>query len=97
MTVEERLKPCGRFMPEVAPLNMGSMNFGLYPMLSRFKDFQHAWKRTYLEGSKDRIFTNRFKASRTSSPPARRMARGLESNGMALAISTRLPISLTAG
>ncbi|MCV0396669.1 MAG: 3-keto-5-aminohexanoate cleavage protein [Rhizobiaceae bacterium] len=60
MSVEERLKPVATFKPEVASLNMGSMNFGLYPMLGRFKDFTHDWERPYLEGSKDRIFKNTF-------------------------------------
>ena len=52
MTVEERLQPCAHFKPEVASLNMGSMNFGLYPMLERFKEFKHDWERPYLEGSR---------------------------------------------
>ncbi|WNJ91620.1 3-keto-5-aminohexanoate cleavage protein [Bosea sp. 685] len=60
MGIEERLGPCAHFKPEVASLNMGSMNFGLYPMLNRFKDFKHDWERPYLEGSKDRIFKNTF-------------------------------------
>ncbi|KRE13517.1 3-keto-5-aminohexanoate cleavage protein [Bosea sp. Root381] len=60
MGVEERLQPCAYFKPEVASLNMGSMNFGLFPMLARFKDFKHDWERPYLEGSKDRIFKNTF-------------------------------------
>ncbi|POR46631.1 3-keto-5-aminohexanoate cleavage protein [Bosea psychrotolerans] len=60
MGIEERLGPCAHFKPEVASLNMGSMNFGLYPMLNRFKDFKHEWERPYLEGSKDRIFKNTF-------------------------------------
>ncbi len=60
MGIEERLQPCTHFKPEVASLNMGSMNFGLYPMLARFKDFKHDWERPYLEGSKDRIFKNTF-------------------------------------
>lgn len=60
MGVEERLGPCAHFKPEVASLNMGSMNFGLYPMLARFKEFKHDWERPYLEGSKDRIFKNTF-------------------------------------
>jgi len=60
MTVEERLRPCAYFKPEVASLNMGSMNFGLYPMLERTKEFKHDWERPYLEGSKDRIFKNTF-------------------------------------
>lgn len=60
MTVEERLRPCAHFKPEVASLNMGSMNFGLYPMLERTKDFKFDWERPYLEGSRDRIFKNTF-------------------------------------
>lgn len=61
MLVEERLRPCAHFKPEVASLNMGSMNFGLYPMLNRFKEFKHDWERPYLEGSDDRVFKNTFK------------------------------------
>ena len=61
MSVEERLKPCAYFKPEVASLNMGSMNFGLFPMLARFKDFKFDWERPYLEGSDERIFKNTFR------------------------------------
>ena len=61
MLVEERLQPALRLKPEVASLNMGSMNFGLYPMLARFKDFKFDWERPYLEGSFDRVFKNTFK------------------------------------
>jgi uncharacterized protein (DUF849 family) len=60
MLVEERVKPAAAFKPEVASLNMGSMNFGLYPMLNRFKEFQHDWEQPYLEGSRERIFKNTF-------------------------------------
>jgi uncharacterized protein (DUF849 family) len=60
MTVEERVKPAATFKPEVASLNMGSMNFGLFPMLTRYKDFKTDWERPYLEGSKERIFKNTF-------------------------------------
>ncbi len=60
MLVEERLQPCAYFKPEVASLNMGSMNFGLYPMLERQKDFKFDWEKPYLEGSHDRIFKNTF-------------------------------------
>ncbi len=60
MTIEERLRPVATFKPEVASLNVGSMNFGLYPMLGRFTEFAHAWERPYLEGSRDRIFKNTF-------------------------------------
>jgi len=61
MLVEERLKPCAHFKPEVASLNMGSMNFGLYPMLDRFKSFKHDWEEPYLAESDDRIFKNTFR------------------------------------
>jgi uncharacterized protein (DUF849 family) len=60
MSIEERVKPAATFKPEVASLNMGSMNFGLYPMLSRYKNFKHDWEKPYLEGSRDRIFKNTF-------------------------------------
>ena len=61
MTVEERLQPALQLRPEVASLNMGSMNFGLYEMLGRFKEFKHDWERPYLAGSDDRVFKNTFK------------------------------------
>ena len=60
MEVEERVRPAATLAPEVASLNMGSMNFGLYPMLERFAEFRHDWERPYLEGSRDRIFRNTF-------------------------------------
>ena len=60
MLVQERVGPAAHFKPEVASLNMGSRNFGLYPMLERFTEFKHDWERPYLEGSKDRIFRNTF-------------------------------------
>ena len=61
MSVEERLQPALQLKPELASLNMGSMNFGLYEMLNRFKDFKHDWEKPYLEESDDRIFKNTFK------------------------------------
>jgi uncharacterized protein (DUF849 family) len=61
MTVEERLRPAHHFKPEVASLNMGSMNFGLYPMLDRFKEFKHDWEHQHLANSRDLIFKNTFK------------------------------------
>jgi uncharacterized protein (DUF849 family) len=61
MLVEERLQPALQLKPEIASLNMGSMNFGLYPMLTRFKEFKHDWERPYLEGSDDRVFRNTFR------------------------------------
>jgi uncharacterized protein (DUF849 family) len=60
MTVQERMLPAKVLKPEVASMNMGSMNFGLFPMLQRYKEFKHEWERTYLEGSKDLIFRNTY-------------------------------------
>ncbi|MCI2265911.1 3-keto-5-aminohexanoate cleavage protein [Sediminivirga luteola] len=60
MTVEERMRPVSEFKPELASLNMGSMNFGLYPMLQRFTEFEHDWERQHLEGSRDLVFKNTF-------------------------------------
>jgi len=61
MTVQERIKPAETFKPEVASLNMGSMNFGLFPMLNRFKEFKHDWEAQALENSRDIVFRNTFK------------------------------------
>lgn len=60
MTVQERMLPTIKFKPEVASLNMGSMNFGLYPMLDRFDNFTHGWERENLEKSRDLVFKNTF-------------------------------------
>jgi 3,5-dioxohexanoate:acetyl-CoA acetone transferase len=61
MSVEERVRPAAKWQPEVASLNMGSMNFGLFPMLKRYKEFKHDWEPTMLEGSHDLVFRNSFK------------------------------------
>lgn len=61
MTVEERMRPAMTFKPELASLNMGSMNFGLFPMLQRFHEFRHDWERRHLENSRDLIFKNTYK------------------------------------
>jgi uncharacterized protein (DUF849 family) len=61
MSIEERLQPALQLKPEVASLNMGSMNFGLYEMLGRYPELKHDWERPYLAGSDDRVFKNTFK------------------------------------
>ena len=61
MTVEERIKPATVWKPEIASLNMGSMNFGLFPMLKRFKKFKYDWEPAMLEASHDLVFRNSFK------------------------------------
>ena len=60
MRVEERVAPAAHFAPELASLNVGSMNFGLYPMLDRHPDVA-GWERAHLEGSRDLVFRNTFK------------------------------------
>ena len=60
MSVEERIMAAETFSPEMTSLNMGSMNFGLFPMLNRYSGFKHDWERAHLEGSKDFIFRNTF-------------------------------------
>ena len=60
MSIEERVKPAAHFKPEVASLNMGTMNFGLFPMLARQKDFKHDWERPYLESTRAGFFKNTF-------------------------------------
>jgi len=60
MTLEERLATPVKMRPEMCSLNMGSMNFGLYPVLNRVKEFRYAWEQPYLERSRDYIFRNTF-------------------------------------
>ena len=61
MKVEERVLPAAHFKPEVASLNMGSINFGLYHLLDRYKDFEFEWERQHLEATRDLVFRNSFK------------------------------------
>ncbi|MEL6980794.1 MAG: 3-keto-5-aminohexanoate cleavage protein [Actinomycetota bacterium] len=59
MTVDERIRPAVELAPELASLNMGTMNFGLYPMLDRFPNLRHDWERDHL-GNKALVFRNTF-------------------------------------
>jgi uncharacterized protein (DUF849 family) len=61
MTVQERLAAPLLTKPEMCSCNMGSMNFGLFPMLGRYREFKHDWEPQYLEASRDFIFRNTFK------------------------------------
>jgi len=61
MTVQERLAAALQAKPEMASLNMGSMNFGLFPMLERGRQWKYDWEPAYLEASRDFIFRNTFK------------------------------------
>lgn len=60
MSIEERIQPAATWKPELASLNMGTMNFGLFPMLGRFEDkLKHEWERTYLS-NRNIVFRNTF-------------------------------------
>ena len=61
MTVQERLAAPLLAKPEVCSLNMGSMNFGLFPALEKRKEWKYDWEPQYLEASRDFIFRNTFK------------------------------------
>ena len=60
MSIEERMRPATQFKPELASLNMGSMNFGLFPMMDRFKEFKYPWEIEHLKNSRDLVFKNTF-------------------------------------
>ena len=60
MTREERLRAATRASPEMASLNVGSMNFGIFPMRQRYSDWKHAWEPQFLEMTRDFIFRNTF-------------------------------------
>lgn len=61
MTLDDRLAAARVASPEMCSLNMGSMNFALFPMLGKYKTFQHDWEAPYLEGTRDMIFRNTFR------------------------------------
>src|SRR5690606_30346905 len=61
MSLEQRLEPAVAFEPEVASMNMGTMNFGLFPMLNRFKEFKYDWEYDYLKNSDELIFKNTYR------------------------------------
>lgn len=61
MTLQDRLAPPLRFRPEMASLNMGSMNFSIHPVAQKIKSWKHDWERPYVEGTEDIIFRNTFR------------------------------------
>jgi uncharacterized protein (DUF849 family) len=60
MTMDERLLAATTASPEMASLNMGSMNFGIFPMLEKYTDWQHDWEPEFLGMTRDFIFPNTF-------------------------------------
>ncbi|WP_294644268.1 3-keto-5-aminohexanoate cleavage protein [uncultured Aureimonas sp.] len=61
MKVEERVLPAATFRPEVASLNMGSINFGLYHLAPKYETFKFDWEKPHLEATRDLVFRNSFK------------------------------------
>ncbi len=66
MTVEQRMEAALVHSPEMCSLNMGTMNFGLFPVLDRMKDFKHDWEAPFLEATRDFIFKNTFRDIETA-------------------------------
>lgn len=62
MPVEQRIGPAAALRPELASLNCGSLNFGLFQTLGKYKAFKFDWEETYLAGTEDFIFPNTFKS-----------------------------------
>jgi len=66
MSVEQRLEAAMRASPEMCSLNMGSINFGLYPALNKPRDWRYDWEPEFLENSRDFVFKNTFKDIETA-------------------------------
>lgn len=64
MTIDQRVAPVRAFKPELASFNAGSINFGLFPMASKQKEWKFDWEKPYLLGTEDFIFPNTFKSMR---------------------------------
>ena len=60
MTREERLRAAVATSPEMASLNVGSLNFGIFPMLEKHTQWKHDWEPRFLEMTRDFIFRNTF-------------------------------------
>lgn len=74
MSVEERLAVVPAFKPELASMNTGSMNWGMFPLADKLKEFQFPWEGQFLESSRDFVFQNTFKSMEA-------MCRIMDKNG----------------
>ena len=61
MSVADRLAAAIRFRPELCSLNMGSMNFAIFPAAKRIQQWKHSWEEGYVRNSDDFIFRNTFR------------------------------------
>jgi len=62
MTIEQRVAVVPEFKPELASMNTGSINWGLFPILEKFKEFKYSWEAPFLNMTKDLVFQNTFAA-----------------------------------
>ncbi len=65
MSTPERLGVVNELSPELASCNMGSMNFALFPLTRRYKEYKFDWERPFLEGTDENIFANTFGGMKT--------------------------------
>src|SRR5262244_3742209 len=96
MRVEERVMPAEVLKPEVASLNMGSMNFALFPMLNRYKSFTFDWEQPYLEVPAISSFVTPSATSNSYSRPARTMVLASSLSATTSGTSTILRTSSNA-
>ncbi len=61
MPLEDRLAPAHRTKPELVSLNMGSMNFGIFHLATRYTEWKHDWEQPYLAQTDDLIYPNTFR------------------------------------
>ena len=66
MSLEQRVAPITAYKPELASCNAGSMNWGLFPMLTRYTEWKYEWEEMMLSMTEDFIFTNTFKTLRST-------------------------------
>jgi uncharacterized protein (DUF849 family) len=96
MTVEERLKAPLMAKPEMCSLNMGSINFGLFPLADRYPDWKFDWEQPYLANTDDFIFRNTFRDIAASSNCWATTAPNSSMSATTSATSTTSPTSSTA-
>lgn len=60
MSIDQRLAPARAVNPEMCSLNMGSMNFGIFPLAAHYENWKHAWEPELLEATRERVFRNTF-------------------------------------
>ena len=97
MTVEQRISAAQTLSPEMCSLNMGSMNFALYPMAKRYKSWKYHWEESYLTNSDAYIFPNTFRdIEKISRFSARATASNSSMNATTPATCTISPIASIA-